>query len=293
MTWALLSLLAAFGQALAWAIKKKVLNQSGLNNFIGLISYAVAALGFLIILTLTGERPGALSARFWWSITGITLLNAVAVWSGYKAIDKGPLSLLMPFVALTALTIVPVEYLLEGTVPHPLQLLGMAVIVTGAVLVGWQKKLPPNVRKVYGYFAITLLAYSITSPLMGVAAREAGSSLIASLAMHAGIAGAMLVLFLISRERHTLSTGVRNQGGWKYMLSWLVLSGLVIALLENGPVMMALQEATASEVFALKRTMPFFALVLGAAIFKEEITARHTLGTTLLISGSVVVIWFG
>jgi drug/metabolite transporter (DMT)-like permease len=72
----------------------------------------------------------------------------------------------------------------------------------------------------------------------------------------------------------------------------MVLAGIVIAMIENGPVAIALENATASEVFALKRTMPFFALLLGMFMFNEKITRRHVLGTVFLIIGSILIVWF-
>lgn len=42
MTWIFLSLLSAFGQAFGWALKKKSLENKGVNNTLGLVSFLVA-----------------------------------------------------------------------------------------------------------------------------------------------------------------------------------------------------------------------------------------------------------
>ena len=203
MEWALLSILGAFGQALSWGLKKKALSQSGINNITGFVGYAVAGvtLSFLFLfLRESGEVH--LTTTFWVSMVFIVTLNVLATWTGYRAIDKGALSVLMPFISLTALAIVPIEYLLRGTVPTTYQLWGMVVVVLGTIVLA--KKPTKGSLAVAGYFAVTLACYSITSPLTGIAVNESGSGLFTSVVMHLGIALGFIPLILISRESDTV-----------------------------------------------------------------------------------------
>lgn len=197
----------------------------------------------------------------------------------------------MPFISLTALAIVPIEYLLRGTVPTTYQLWGMIVVVLGAVVIAAKEKPTKESLAVAGYFTVTLICYSITSPLMGVAVSESGSGLFAAVAMHLGIAIGFIPLVIFSRESETVRE-LKKEGRWSRLFMWMVLAGIVIAVFENGPINVALETATASEVFALKRTMPFFALILGVLMFNEKITRRHVIGTALLVIGSIHIIWF-
>lgn len=293
MEWIWLSLLAAFGQALGWALKKKALNNLGINSIIGLVSYAVAAITLMLLWLLFGTTDPILTSRFWWAMIALITLNIIAVWAGFKAIDKSDLSALMPFMSLTAIAIVPIEYVLRGLLPNPLQMLGIVVIVIGAIIVATKKALSPNALMGAGYFALTLTCYSITSPLQGVTVTESGSGLFAAALFHIGIAIGFVPIVLLTREYQAL-TIIRNQSPklWPHILGWMITAGLATALLENGPINLALESSTASEVFALKRTMPFFALVLGVLMFKEQITRRQVMGTTLLIIGSVLIVWY-
>jgi uncharacterized membrane protein len=72
----------------------------------------------------------------------------------------------------------------------------------------------------------------------------------------------------------------------------MFIVGAVTVLLEWSPALVALLPAKASEVNALKRTMPFFALILGVIMFHEHVTKRHIAGTALLVVGSMFVVWF-
>lgn len=291
MEWALLSLLAAFGQALGWALKKKALNKSGVNNFTGFISFAVAGIILAAIYFVFSRTEVTLSPAFWWATLWIVLLNILGVWTGYRAIDRGSLAALMPFMALTALTIVPIEYLLRNVLPTHWQLLGMGFVAFGAIIIALEKKPTREALAVAGYFAVTLICYSIASPLMGVAVSESGSGLFSAAIMHLGIALGFIPLILIAKEKNTIQK-LRKGNEWSKMVAWMILAGAVIAILENGPINIALETAKASEVFALKRTMPFFALILGILLFQEKISKHHIWGTLFLVAGSVLTILF-
>lgn len=291
MEWAALSLLAAFGQSLSWALNKKALNQSGVNNLASLVIYAVAASVLTLFYFFFETREISLSLTFWGAMIGVVILNILAVWAGYKAVDKTSLLTLMPFMSLTALAIVPIEYVLRGVLPTGMQIWGMVVVVLGAIIVTMQTKPTKEALTVAKYFAVTLVCYSITSPLQGVTVTESGSGLFVAAIAHISIALGFIPIVLMAKEGRAVAL-LKEQGQWLMTLKWMVLAGLVIALLENGPINIALESATASEVFALKRTMPFFALLLGVAIFKEKLTLRHGIGTAFLVIGSALIIWY-
>lgn len=292
MYWIFLSLLSAFGQAFGWALKKKALKNKGVNNTLGIVSFLVAG---VILAFLWGMKNDwvlpVITRSFLFATTVVIALNVVAVWAGYRALDKAALSALMPFMAVTSLAIVPIEYLLRGVLPSGWQTVGIALIVTGAILFA-AKKLPGReTLAAAGYFTLTLLCYSVTSPFMAVAVDASGSGLFAAAIFHLGIAVGFVPLLMLSEENVAVRK-LRANGEWKRIVLLMVFAGGVVALLENGPATVALETAKASEVFALKRTMPLFALILGTMMFQERVTKRHIIGTTFLVLGSLMIIWF-
>lgn len=292
MNWIILSLLSAFGQAFGWALKKKALENKGVNNALGAVSFLAA--GIILVLLWGIKNDWVLpevTGRFVFAALVVIVLNIVAVWTGYRALDKAALSALMPFIALTSLAIVPVEYFLRGVLPNVLQIFGIAGVVAGAILFAAKELPKKEALAAFGYFAVTIFCYSITSPFMAVAVEESGSGLFSAAFFHLGIAAGFIPLVILAKE----STAVRNlrdSGEWRTVLFLMVFAGVVIALLENGPATVALEQAKASEVFALKRTMPFFALVLGIMMFGEKVTKRHIAGTAFLVLGSFLIVWF-
>ncbi|HHX58890.1 MAG TPA: EamA family transporter [Candidatus Moranbacteria bacterium] len=47
-----------------------------------------------------------------------------------------------------------------------------------------------------------------------------------------------------------------------------------------------------ANVFALKRTMPIFAAIIGVLYFKEEIGPKKALAILMMVAGSVVIYLF-
>src|SRR3989344_467300 len=290
MNWIFLSFLSAFGHAFGWALKKRALNNEGINNSIGFFSFLTAGGVLFLLFFLSGEALPQVTDTFLWAAAVVIICNVLAVWASYRALDKAAFSRLMPFVSLTALAIIPIEYVLRGILPGGLQIVGAIIVVLGTFFFSRREEFTQTDWTVVGYFSITLAAYSLSSAVMGVAVAASGSGLFTATVLHLGIAFGFLPLLFITKEPKVLRQMKESGQFWK-MFGLVMLAGLAIALLENGPATIALEQASASEVFALKRTMPFFALFLGVIMFKEKITWRHATGTFLLVLGSVLIVW--
>lgn len=290
--WVFLSLLSAFGQALGWALKKKSLENTGLNNTLGCVAFFVA--GVLLCVTYgvaSGWAEPQLSSRFWGAAVIVICVNVTAAYMAYKALDIAPISLLMPFFPIVSLGTIPVEYVVRGVVLHAAQIVGIVMIVVGAILVS-AKAMPDRVaRKAVLLFFVSILCYSVGVPYWGVCVEEAHSGLFAATVLHLGIGLGFVPLIFVSKETRAIKLSYQR-GEWRQSLLLMLAIGFIVAFLENGPQTIALLYVSASEAFALKRTMPFFALVLGVTMFREHITKRHIAGTALLVIGSIVVVWF-
>lgn len=289
MLWFALSLLAAFGQALNGTLKKKTLRHSGINAVLGFVSYSVAAVVLFVLWGIVKDFtiPVITQAFVLASLTTISL-NVVAVWAFYKALDPTDFSRLMPFMAINTLFMVPIEYVLQGQLPNMYQVAGMIVVIIGAIHFAEYKGLNRRPSPATWYFLITLICYSVTSPSMDVMRTESQDPFFSATVMHIGMAIGFIPLMLWKKELSVF----RQIDSQRSALTLMCLTGLVIALLENGPVFIALGSALTSEVFAIKRTMPIFALLLGRLFFGEQITRRQWQATGMMVIGSVCVVWF-
>lgn len=292
MNWVVLSLLSAFGQALGWALKKKSLESRGVNNTLGAVSFAIAGAILSIMYGLfNGWVLPDLCARFWKASLIVIGANILAVWAAYRALDRAPLSLLMPFVSVTALAIVPIEYFVQGSLPHLIQVVGVAMVVLGATLFATKPAFEKESMKALGYFGITILCYSVAPSFMRVAVDESQSGLFSAAVFHVGIALGFIPIVVIANEQKVWQR-LAQQRLISQTAMWMVAAGAVMALLENGPATVALAEASAVEVVSLKRTMPVFALILGVLMFDERVNKRHMIATVFLVIGSMIIVWF-
>lgn len=290
--WIGLSFLSAAGQALAWALKKKVLTDSSVNNILGCLSFFAAGAILLLMWGLTASwHAPVVTTRFAVASAAVIFLNVVASWAAYKALDLCEFSTLMPFISLTALTIVPIEFVLRGVLPTGPQIMGMTLVVFGSLIFHLKALPTATSRRAMAYFGITLFCFSITSPLGAVVVDECGSGLFTAMIFHLGIGFGFIPLLVTSGQRKVAREFLYRKDLWS-LTGFMIISGIVIAVFENGSATVALQYADASEVFALKRTMPLFSLFLGYILFQERITMTKITGTTLLVTGSFFVIWF-
>lgn len=290
MEWVALSIISSFGQALGWAIKKRALEKCKINNTIGFISFLIAGMSLGFWHLISKEPVSLLTEKFWLASLAVVVLNVIAVWTAYRALDRAPLSILMPFTALSSLFIVPIEYVLRGVLPNLFQVGGILIVIFGAFL--FVKNFSGiGLKRALGYFIITVLCFSLAPVFMGVAVTESEASIFTAAIFHLGIAFGFMPLIFLGTELSAFRVLYEGKK-FKGVFLTIVMAGLILAFLENGPATVALEYAKASEVFALKRVMPFFALILGVLMFREKITLRHIFATILLVFGSVLIVWF-
>ena len=290
--WVFLSILSAVGQAFGWALKKKTLESKGINNTLGCVSFAVAGLLLALIYgAINGWTSPDITWRFVEASAVVIVANVMGASAVYRAIDRASLSLLMPFFAVTSLAIVPIEFFVRGVRPHALQILGIVLLVGGAIILSAKAVPDKTARKALGIFLFAVMCYSVLVPFMAVAVDESHSGLFAAAIFALGTAAGFVPLVFLAKEPQVI-LHLRQTGEWKKVFWLMLASGAVIGLFEIGPSTVALLTAKASEVFALKRTMPFFALILGVVMFHEKVTKRHMIGTSLLVVGSMFVVWF-
>ncbi|NTW29862.1 MAG: EamA family transporter [Candidatus Moranbacteria bacterium] len=299
MLWIVLAFNAALFQALGAAIKKKSLQVSGMNNIIGFVSFLTAGIIFgAFFLAKTGRVVPHLSLtpEFYVAMACYAGLNIVASWFMYRALDLAEFNHLMPFITLTNLLIVipPISLLYET--PSVSGLVGITVIVVGALmmdlgkrdLVGAENELrKQNNRKGVLYFLGTAACYTITPTVAKITVLHS-SVLFASFLVHILIGLGFLAMILFAREQRTMKElFLRSEK--RGLLVGILLAGFAVAL-QNGSLNWALSLAPVASVMALYRTMPFFAFLIGVAYFKERTDLkRKILATAIMVAGAVIV----
>ncbi|HBI33656.1 MAG TPA: hypothetical protein DEA43_03495 [Candidatus Moranbacteria bacterium] len=321
MNWIPFAFLGAIFQAAEGGIKKKALQMQGMNNVVAVVAFTFAGILFAIFCIVqsgTFFPVYQMSLGLWNAIFWMVLLNIIAVWFSYKAIDVSELSYLMPFMTLTSLSLIIPPMILLGEYPSKMSLVGIAVIVVGAFFMDWKFKRQltaeeieqrNNNRKGLLYFLMTALCFTFTPGIMKVIVLESGNVLFASYVVHILIGiGFIPLIFLIpatisfldkdglkqkkrlSRKetRQLILENLKSNSAKNFLIATL-FAGAAIAI-ANGGINYALQFTSVASVFAIKRTMPLFAFVIGVIYFKERNNLlQKIIATIVMVIGAVIV----
>src|SRR5512143_874493 len=125
MLWLLLSLLSAFSQATADALTKRALAKSDL--FLVAWLRNLLSVPFLLVVLLFVPIPH-LDATFYWSVAAALPLEVIATLLYTKAIEISPLSLTMPFLALTPFYLLATSFLILGETPSAAGAAGVCLL---------------------------------------------------------------------------------------------------------------------------------------------------------------------
>lgn len=221
------------------------------------------------------------------------LLLAFAVYLSLKAVAIEDFSLTLPFLALTPIFLIPVEFIFFKVLPTPLALWGIGAIVAGTFWLGLAES--KDKKKFW--------RFSVGSQLMILVA------FIYSLAGNIDKIGALnsnplnysiWVYFFI-----VLNYGIINY--WQnrknpqpinlcsvFKKHWLIfcLTGLILAL-ANWLLMIAYSTILVNYAVSIKRAGFLLAVMLGPLIFKEKNLLKRLPGVLLMLGGAIIVIIFG
>lgn len=308
MNWILLSVTGALGQATGWAIKKKALQTSGMNNVIGFLSFTTAGLLFGMFMFVSGVPwPAPIPLAFWQAMFWYAGLNVVAAWYMYKALDIAEFNYLMPFMTFTSLSVVLPSIVFLGEIPTLGSLIGITLVVLGAVWMNYspsklkadtnradetsmaereEKRWRDN-RRGLGYFLVTAVCYTIAPTAAKISIRET-SVVFASFVVHILIGLGFLGIMFIVKESGKIGRVVAG-GEYSLLRNAILLAGLVI-FIENGSINAALGLAPVASVLAIKRLAPAVTFLIGYFYFRERADAkRKAYATALMVAGAVLI----
>ena len=137
MTWLIFGILTAFFEAVKDVFGKQNLKKS--DEYVVAWSLSFFSVIFLIPWVLyTGIPP--LNSQFWLALLIGGSINAVTALLYMKAIKLSDLSLTLPLVALTPLSMLVTSPLIVGEYPKFFDYIGILLIVAGSYLLNIKEK---------------------------------------------------------------------------------------------------------------------------------------------------------
>jgi drug/metabolite transporter (DMT)-like permease len=296
--WLWLALGAAIGETLRDLCLRTVLRDSGLSTLrvIGLSS----ALAGLLLLPLVLSQPQSIDGpAFAIALLLGGSLNALAFWCYGRAIAQEDLSLVLPLINLSPVALLLAGWWVLGERPGPLAVLGVALLVLGALMLGHPTGRPGVAGGGLGrlWASPGCRAMLLVALLWGIGASvdklgvNAGGSVAWVLALQLSIGTSLLGLSLRQPARAPRPRGQRGSGriGAALVLA-LALAALAAAA---GTVlqMEAIRQTAVVHVIAIKRLSTLMGSGAGVLALGETEAARRLLAAALMLLGAATVLW--
>ncbi len=309
MLWVINALLAAFFGASADALCKKAMEDS--NEYL----VAWVRLGYatpFLMAVLPFIKFPELNSAFFFLIIFLVPLEITALILYIKAIKSSPLSLTLPFLALTPVFLIPTSFFMLGEQPSKFGLAGILLVTIGAYLLHvhttYKGILEPfkAIGRERGSVLMIIVAfiYSITSNLGKMAIQHSSPVFFGSAyPIILGAALFPLAFFKIGRQRTLCS--LRQRGKTSLSTRILEVSKGSLAMIVSRPKIFALIGACialmminhciaisltdVSYMISVKRTSLLFGVMYGALVFKEVNIKERLLGSIVMIVGVILI----
>jgi len=285
MLWVIFALITALSLSTADALSKRAMAKSD--------EYVIAwvregyALPFIALAFFFIPIPH-LDKTFWLSVLILLPLEITALILYVKAIKISPLSLTIPYMALSPVFIIIIAFFLLGELPDKSGFAGIFFIVAGAYLLntkaGGSGLLGPikAIAKERGsiFMIIVAVIYSITATIGKIAVQHSSPIffgffypllLTITLSMVVGIKGTLHRV--VSRPVTFLTIGI--------FTAIMILSHFL-----------AISMADVAYVISIKRTSLIFSVIYGWLVFKELNIGERLLGSGLMLAGVVCITVF-
>jgi drug/metabolite transporter (DMT)-like permease len=285
VTWAILALGAAVTQGAQFAVVKG--GARHIPPFV--LIFWVQALGvtaWSAYFVVTG-RPVAVPPAAWPWVAAAVALSGSMMSLLILASARGDISIVGPVLALSpAFAIVP-DWVVSGTLPHGLGWVGLALSVTGTVMLGRAGGARLGLRALFARVdALAALGGAILlGVLTAVDRRNAMTLGVPSylLALHGSVAVLCAVVVAVRSRRAFVATLPPRQLA-------IVLGHAALTVLGNNLLVAAMTLAPGAYVAAVRRTSAVFAVLLGRALFAEAGFGGRLAGAVVTCLGVALLV---
>ncbi len=287
MEWVILSLTSAFFLATSDALAKKALqdrNEYLVAGFRLLFSLPVLA---LVLLLVPWPQLDDAFYRAFFTALPIELITIVLY---IKALKYSPLSLSMPFLALTPVFLIAVSFVVLGEKVSFMGGIGVFLVAAGSYMLNiheMRRGLLEPFRAIWKergslFMICVALLYSITSSL-GKMAIEHSSPLFfaATYFIALNIVFMPIALFM---GKHDLKTFIQKKSYWELAVPGICYSFMIIAH------MSAMKLTKVAYMVSIKRTSLLMVVLYGYFLFNEKNIRSRFFGASLMFAGFVLLV---
>jgi uncharacterized membrane protein len=284
MLWAILSIAAGLGDAIAFASIKKL---SNLDTYVKLTFLNLIILPFLALGFFFYEIPQTLLNFYI-----ITLINVVvfliAMFLIIKSLEMSDLSLSIPMLSFTPVFLLFTSYILLRELPNLVGFIGVFVVVIGSYVL--------NIASIkYGYFEplksifknksvfnmlVVAFLFSITASLSKIGIKLSNPAYF--MFVHYLFASIFLIILFFKRFKYNIKHLRKNS---KYFIIYGIAAAFSELLAAT-----ALIFTIVPYVISLKRISVIFSVIIGLLFFQEKNFKEKIVGTIIMFAGATLII---
>ncbi len=285
MNWIPFAFLTAFSLATMDALSKRALRDT--DEFVIMWVRRGYALPFVAVPLFFVPIP-SLDLWFWVVVAALVPLELLALVLYVKAIKTSPLSLTIPFMALSPVFIVFIAFILLGEWPDRSGMLGIVLIAAGAYILNANASrngiLAP-IRAVWEekgsllMIAVALI-FSVTSTLGKIAVQRSGPVFF----------GCFYSIIFVAVLTAVVAAKGRLRGVLSRPASFLLIGAFTAAMIISHFIAISLTDV--AYMISVKRTNLLFSVLYGRLLFHEERIKERLLGSAVMLAGVVLITVF-
>ncbi len=253
--------------------------------------YFILGIGAVTLALALGQFTFNLSSILLAAISAS--VQALGVYLTFKAYAIEDFSLTLPFLYLTPIFIIPIEYLFFKNAPTALALAGIMAIIGGAAALSWAAN---QGRTGIWKFSLgsrlmmlVALLYSVAGPLDKLGLQQ--SSTVGYLTWLYIFTGLWLLAWGWLLAKNEL---VKNEVVKCFKNYWPLFLALGLIIIISGWLMfIGYSTILVNYVISIKRAAFLIPILLGPLIFKEKNLLKRLPGVLLMLAGAIVIILFG
>nr|MBA4404756.1 hypothetical protein [Nanoarchaeum sp.] len=288
MIWFVFALLSAFFDATYYTLIK--INLSRFNKYLmGTIIFFCSSI-ILFTISVYNGFP-AIGPSFYYVLILTTCINYFATVLIYKSLDKGDISLVIPFKSLTPLFLILTSYFILNESTSFLGFLGILFIVSGSYFIVFDKNknlLAPfkQLFKNRSIFFMIIVAFLFSISLNYDKLLIQNSDTYFGVSIEYAILSILFfVTYLLSKHNKNSNLSLTN-----IKLPILILVSLVLSLVAI-TMNLALTYQIVPYVTAIKRTSAIFVVLYGLVLFKEKSIKQRLLASAFMTIGAIIILF--
>lgn len=284
MVWALLSVLSGLGDAVSFAMMKKLIN---LDHYVILLCRHLVTLPFLLFGFLFYDVP-KVSLNFYVVVFINVIILLIAVFIMIRSLEISDMSASIPMLSFTPIFLLFVSFVLLQEFPTFVGLIGIFIVVIGHYIIhlsslkqGYLEPLKSIFKnKGIFYMFIVSFLFSINATISKIGINLSNPSYY--IFMNYLLASVFLSFMFYSKIG-------KNYQSIKKNANYIVLLGISTAFMEL-LVAIALKLAIVPYVISLKRSSVIFSVIIGVVLFKEKHFSEAFIGSVIMFTGATLIL---